>query len=59
MALDMTKYRAVFLEDATEHLADMSRALLDLEKDTGHADAIDVLFRMAHSRCPIDNIFHG
>lgn len=49
MALDMTKYRAVFLEDATEHLADMSRALLDLEKDTGHADAIDVLFRMAHS----------
>jgi two-component system chemotaxis sensor kinase CheA len=45
----MTKYRAVFLEDATEHLADMSRALLDLEKDTGHADAIDVLFRMAHS----------
>ena len=49
MALDMTKYRAVFLEDATEHLADMSRALLDLEKDTGHVGAIDVLFRMAHS----------
>jgi two-component system chemotaxis sensor kinase CheA len=47
--LDMSKYRDVFLEEATDHLAEMSRALLDLEKDPARAEAIDVLFRMAHS----------
>ncbi|MGI9591029.1 MAG: Hpt domain-containing protein, partial [Myxococcota bacterium] len=47
--MDMAKYRQVFLEEATDHLAEMSRALLELEKDSAGADAIDVLFRMAHS----------
>ncbi|MBT38413.1 MAG: hypothetical protein CL938_07720 [Deltaproteobacteria bacterium] len=47
--MDMGKYRAVFLEEATEHLAEMSRALLELEKDPGCAESVDVLFRMAHS----------
>ncbi len=45
----MSKYRDVFLEEATEHLAEMSRALLELEKDSARADSIEVLFRMAHS----------
>jgi two-component system chemotaxis sensor kinase CheA len=47
--MDMAKYRQVFLEEATEHLAEMSRALLELEKDSAGAEAIDALFRMAHS----------
>ena len=47
--MDMAKYRQVFLEEAAEHLAEMSRALLQLEKDPRRAEAIDVLFRMAHS----------
>jgi two-component system, chemotaxis family, sensor kinase CheA len=47
--LDMAKYRAVFVEEATEHLAEISRALLELEKDPSHEDAIDRIFRMAHS----------
>jgi len=47
--LDMAKYRSVFLEESAEHLAEMSRALLDLEKDASRVDAIDLLFRMAHS----------
>ena len=47
--MDMAKYRQVFLEEATEHLAEMSCALLELEKDATRVDAIDVLFRMAHS----------
>ena len=47
--MDMAKYRQVFLEEATEHLAEMSHALLELEKDTAGAEAIDLLFRMAHS----------
>jgi len=49
MALDMAKYRRIFLEEATDHLAEISRALLDLEKEMGNVDAIDTIFRMAHS----------
>ncbi len=47
--MDMAKYRAVFLEEATEHLSEMSGALLELEKDSGRSEAIDLAFRMAHS----------
>jgi two-component system chemotaxis sensor kinase CheA len=49
MALDMAKYRALFLEEATEHLAEMSRALIELEKDPAAIASIDLVFRMAHS----------
>ena len=49
MALDMAKYRRLFLEEATEHLGEISRALLELEKDTASVESIDVIFRMAHS----------
>jgi two-component system chemotaxis sensor kinase CheA len=47
--LDLAKYRAVFLEEASECLEEMSRALLELEKDGGRAEAIDAVFRTAHS----------
>ncbi len=47
--MDLAKYHALFLEEATEHLADMSRALLELEKNPSSAESIDVAFRMAHS----------
>jgi len=47
--VDLAKYRALFLEEATEHLAELSRALLALEKNAADADAIDLAFRMAHS----------
>lgn len=49
MALDMAKYRRIFLEEAGDHLAEISRALLGLEKEMANAEAIDTLFRMAHS----------
>lgn len=49
MALDMAKYQKLFLEEAAEHLGEIGHALLELEKDTSGADAIDTLFRMAHS----------
>jgi len=45
----MAKYRAVFLEESMEHLAEISRGLLDLEKDPARIEAIDLVFRMAHS----------
>jgi two-component system chemotaxis sensor kinase CheA len=47
--LDLAKYRALFLEEASEHLAELSRALLALEKNAADAEAIDAAFRMAHS----------
>ena len=49
MALDMAKYRRIFLEESTDHLAEISRALIDLEKEMDNAPAIDTIFRMAHS----------
>ena len=47
--MDLSKYRALFLEEAAEHLAELSRACLALEKDPANAEAIDLSFRMAHS----------
>lgn len=47
--MDLAKYRALFVEEATEHLAEMSRALLTLEKEPDRGEAIDTVFRMAHS----------
>ena len=49
MALDMAKYRRIFIEEATDHLGEISRALLALEKEMSNGEAIDTLFRMAHS----------
>ncbi len=48
MILDLTKYRTLFIEEATEHLAEMSKALLRLEKESADAEAVDLIFRMAH-----------
>ena len=47
--MDLDKYRALFLEEAAEHLAEMSRGCLELEKDPANGEAIDGVFRMAHS----------
>ena len=45
----MAKYRVVFVEESTEHLAEMSSAMLKLEKNLEDSESIDVIFRMAHS----------
>lgn len=47
--MDLEKYKKLFLEEATEHLAELSRELLALEKDPHRGEAIDTAFRMAHS----------
>jgi two-component system chemotaxis sensor kinase CheA len=47
--MDLAKYRALFLEEATEHLAEMSRACLALEKDPADGESLDLVFRLAHS----------
>jgi two-component system chemotaxis sensor kinase CheA len=47
--VDLAKYRAIFVEEAGENFAEMGRALLALEKNPADAEAIDTVFRMAHS----------
>ena len=47
--MDLAKYRTIFIEESAEHCAEMSSALMELEKDVAAAEAIDVVFRMAHS----------
>ena len=47
--MDLAKYRTIFIEESTEHFAEISRALLELEKNPQGVDSIDVVFRMAHS----------
>jgi two-component system chemotaxis sensor kinase CheA len=45
----MAKYRVIFIEESMEHLAEMSSAMLGLEKSFADTEAIDLVFRMAHS----------
>ncbi len=50
--MNLEKYRNLFIEEATDHIGDMGRALASLEKEPDAAEAtecIDTLFRMAHS----------
>jgi len=48
-AMDMSKYREMFLTEAREHLGNMSRTVVTLEKDPSNREGIDSLFRHAHS----------
>ena len=48
--MDLEKYRRLFVDEATDHLGAMAGALTCLEGgEAGSAEAIDTLFRMAHS----------
>ena len=47
--MDIAKYRNLFLEEATEHLSEMSRSLLALEKEPELRESIEAIFRAAHS----------
>ena len=47
--MDPVKYRNLFLEEATEHLGEISRALLELEKDPRAGEPLDLVFRLVHS----------
>jgi two-component system chemotaxis sensor kinase CheA len=50
--LDLEKYRNLFVDETTDHLDEMARALVRVERgdpDESDESAIDTLFRMAHS----------
>lgn len=48
--MNLEKYRTLFVDEASDHLQEMARALSALSAgDEPAAEAIDTLFRMAHS----------
>lgn len=47
--MDMGKYRAIFIDEATEHIAGIGSSLLELEKRPGDGEQVDDIFRRAHS----------
>jgi two-component system chemotaxis sensor kinase CheA len=48
--LNLEKYRTLFVDEASDHLQEMARALSALSAgDESAGEAIDTLFRMAHS----------
>ncbi|MEM1592606.1 MAG: chemotaxis protein CheA [Candidatus Bathyarchaeia archaeon] len=49
MSFNMDQYKQLFIEEAKEHIDNLTRGLLIVEKDPGNIDAINVLFRSAHT----------
>jgi two-component system, chemotaxis family, sensor kinase CheA len=47
--MDMSKYREMFLSETREHLENMNRLLIALEKQPADRPGVDALFREAHS----------
>jgi len=47
--MDMSKYKAMFVSETTEHLQAMNHNLLLIEQDPSHPEAIHSVFRSAHS----------
>jgi two-component system, chemotaxis family, sensor kinase CheA len=49
ICMDMSKYREMFLSETREHLDNMNRLILALEKQPEDRPGVDALFREAHS----------
>lgn len=49
MAMDAAKYRDLFVSETREHLVNLNRALLALEKNPGDAALLDEVFRSMHT----------
>ncbi|PVX27076.1 MAG: chemotaxis protein CheA [Candidatus Bathyarchaeum sp.] len=49
MSLDMEQYKEAFIEEAREHIETLTQSLLTLEKDPKNTDALNNIFRSAHT----------
>jgi two-component system, chemotaxis family, sensor kinase CheA len=47
--VDTSEYKDMFVEEAREHLNTLNQALLDFEKDPKNKDALNQIFRAAHT----------
>lgn len=49
MAIDLKQFQAAFFEEAAEHLAEMERLLVELDPSAADGEAVNAIFRAAHS----------
>ncbi len=49
MKMDMSQYLDIFLEESKEHLGSLNQRLIELEKDPGNIEALNEIFRAAHT----------
>jgi two-component system chemotaxis sensor kinase CheA len=49
LAMDSSQYRELFIEEAREHIAALTKSLLTLEKDPQNIEVVNVFFRSAHT----------
>ncbi len=49
MAIDMSQYMDIFLEESKEHLNILNENLLELEKNAGNTSSLNEIFRAAHT----------
>jgi two-component system, chemotaxis family, sensor kinase CheA len=49
MSLDNDQYKQLFIEEAKEHIENLTKCLLSLEKDSQNKEVINTLFRSAHT----------
>jgi two-component system chemotaxis sensor kinase CheA len=47
--VDLSRYKRLFLSEATEHLRTLDRGLVTLERDPSDTKVLDEIFRSAHS----------
>ena len=49
MAFDLSKFIGRFVEEAREHVTTLNKGMLEIEKNTGDAETINLIFRSAHT----------
>ena len=49
MSIDLSQFHQVFFEEAQEHLAEIENQLLAMDLDSADAEALNAIFRAAHS----------
>jgi two-component system chemotaxis sensor kinase CheA len=47
--MDMTQYRGLFFSETREHINNLNKQVVILEREPGHRETINTLFREAHS----------
>lgn len=49
MTEDMSRYKNMFISEATEYLQSLNQSLLSLEKSPGNLELLNEIFRLAHT----------
>jgi len=49
LGIDLSQFHQIFFEEASEHLGDLEQHLLSLDSESADDEALDAIFRCAHS----------